>query len=69
MQVIQLQIALTLEMKLEIDKINMSNKINKISKRIENLLNSNKTALLKQETILDSAYFDWKNGDITKEQY
>lgn len=69
LQVIQLQIALTLEMKQEIDKINMSNKINKISKRIENLLNSNKTALLKQETILDSAYFDWKNGDITKEQY
>jgi DNA invertase Pin-like site-specific DNA recombinase len=69
LKVIQLQIALALEMKQEIDKINHSNKVNKLSSRIENLLNTNKNTLLKQETILDSAYYDWKNGDITKEQY
>lgn len=69
LKVIQLQIALSIEMKQEIDRINRSNKINKLSDRMENLLNTNKNSLLKQETILDSAYYDWKNNDITKEQY
>lgn len=69
LKVIQLQVALAVTMNEQIEEIKKSNKINNISTRIEKLLVSNNTALVKQEIILDSIYFDWKNGDITREQH
>lgn len=69
LKLIQFQISLAVSMSEQIEKINRSNKINTISSRIEKLLSSNQVELKKQENILDSIYFDWKNEDITREQY
>lgn len=69
LKVIQLQIALAISMKSEVEKIKRSKKINTVSDRIEKLLLTNQDTLLRSEQLLDSAYYDWKNGDITREQY
>jgi len=69
LKVIQLEVALAISMDKQVEAIKRSSKINNISTRIEKLLVSNNTALVKQETILDNIYYDWKNGDITREQH
>lgn len=69
LKVIQLQIALAVDMKEQVDKINKMDKVNRSSKRLEDLLKSSKISLTKQETIQDNLYMDWKNGDITREQH
>lgn len=69
LKAIQLQVALAINMKAQVDKITKSEKVNRSSKRIEELLISNKTALTKQEDILDSLYFDLKKDLIDSEQY
>ena len=69
LKAIQLQVALAVDMKEQVDNINKMGKVNNTSIRIEKLLKDNQTALLKQENIQDNLYIDWKNGDISKEQH
>lgn len=69
LKMIQFQVSLAVSMNEQIAQINRSDKIVNLSERIENLLNSNSLELKKQENILDSGYFDWKTGEITREQY
>lgn len=69
LKIIQLQIAISISMKEEIEKIKRSDKINTVSDRIEKLLSSNQTELANSQKLLDASYYDWKNGDISREQY
>lgn len=69
LKAIQLQIALSVDMKEQVKAINQMEKVNHSSKRIEDLLKSNQIALTKNENIQDNLYLDWKNGDISQEQH
>ena len=69
LKVIQSQIALVIDLQSIVEKINEEPAINKQSLRINQLLESGKQAFAKEEGILDASYYDWKNGDISKEQY
>jgi len=66
---IQMQISLVANMQSIVDEINKLPVINKHSSRVQQLLESSQQALSREENILDSSYYDWKNGDISREQY
>ena len=69
LKIIQKQISLVEGLKLKVEKINKTPMTNKKSKRIEQLLENSKRAFVKEEKLLDASYYDWKNGDISREQY
>ena len=52
-----------------VEEINLKPTINKHSTRLNQILEGSQQALSKEEQILDSSYYDWKNNDISKEQY
>ena len=69
LKAIQLQIALAVNLREQVNAIHKMEKVNHSSKRIEDLLKSNQIALTKNENIQDNLYLDWKNGDISQEQH
>lgn len=52
-----------------VEQINQNSNINTKSSRLEKMIESTKKEMEKMEHIFDSSYYDWKNDDITKEQY
>jgi ElaB/YqjD/DUF883 family membrane-anchored ribosome-binding protein len=69
LKTIQAQVSLVIDLQGVVEKINRQPAINKQSLRINQLLESSQQAFEREERILDSSYYDWKNGDISKEQY
>lgn len=69
LKVIQTQINTVINLKDIIEKINQQPNINKNSVRLNANLENIKKEISKTEHIIDSAYIDWKNEDISKEQY
>lgn len=52
-----------------IEQIKQEPSINENEKRISKLLKQKEKEITKNKTNLDSVYFDWKQGNITKEQF
>lgn len=66
---IQFQIDNVINLKKIVDSINQRPVIKNQSSRIEELLKHTKEQIEKTDHLLDSSYYDWKNNDISKEQY
>ena len=66
---IQSQIGLVVGLQSIVEEINNRPEINKQSLRINQMLENCQSEFEKETQILDSSYYDWKNGDISKEQY
>ena len=69
LKTIQSQIALVGDLQSLVKKINQQPVVHKESLRIKQLLEKNQIAIDKAERLLDARYYDWKNDDISKEQY
>lgn len=69
LKVIQSQISLIIDIKAIVEKINEQPQISNQSDRLDQLMRNIKKDIDKTEHIFDSTYIDWKNGDISKEQY
>lgn len=69
LKAIQLQITFVLDLQQLIEKINLNEAVCNKSSRIEKALEDNEKEIEKEEYHLDLSYYDWKNGDISKEQY
>jgi len=69
LKAIQIQVSLVANLQSIVEEINQKTVINKHSTRINQLLENSQQLLAKEEQILDSSYYDWKNNDISKEQY
>jgi len=67
--VIQAQVGLVADLQAIVEEINQRPEINRQSLRINQLLENCQREFEKTERVLDSSYYDWKNGDISKEQY
>ena len=67
--VIQSQIALVANLLVIIEEINGHPEINRQSLRINQLLENCQREFEKETHILDASYRDWKNDDISREQY
>lgn len=69
LDVIKSQINLAINLKTMVDKLSSRKGINKKSQRLDKMIESIKAQIEKTEHIYDSSYIDWKNDDISKEQY
>ena len=69
LSVIQSQIALVESLQAIVEEINKRPEINKQSLRINQLLENCQREFDKETKLLDTSYYDWKNGDMSKEQY
>jgi len=69
LQALQVQLALVDDLALVIDRINKSPRINNQSNRLSAMLKHHEEEHAHLTKISDSLYMDWKNGDITKEEY
>lgn len=69
LQSIQMQIKLVSDLQSVVEKVNQNKSVNNQSSRIDKLINNNEQQIAKETKILDESYYDWKNGDISKEQY
>jgi DNA invertase Pin-like site-specific DNA recombinase len=67
--VIQAQIGLVADLQSMIEEINERPEISKQSLRINQLLDDCQREFEKETHLLDVSYHDWKNGDISREQY
>ena len=66
---IQAQIGLVADLQSIVEEINGRPEINRQSLRINQLLENCQREFERETRLLDSSYLDWKNGDISKEQY
>ncbi len=69
LKAIQLQIKLIIDLQAIVSSINQKTDINNQSVRLEQMISSITKEMDKTQNIFDSSYYDWKNGDISKEQY
>ena len=69
LQVIQSQISLVADLQAIVEEINERPEINRQSLRINQLLENCQKDFDRETRVLDASYYDWKNGDISKEQY
>lgn len=69
LEVIQSQIDIIIDMQAIVQKINEQPHVSNQSNRINQLVKNVKHEIDRTEHIFDSSYVDWKNGDISKEQY
>ena len=69
LKVIQTQISLVNDLQLIISDINQSPIVNNQSDRINQLYSNTVQEIEKTEHLIDASYYDWKSGDISKEQY
>ena len=67
--VLQAQIGLVADLQSIVEEINDRPEINRQSLRINQLLENCQREFEKETMILDSSYYDWKTGDISREQY
>jgi len=66
---IQKQIEVLSQLTEVIEEINKAPVVENKSKRLETLLKLRTQELEKSESVVTELYLDWKNGDITREQY
>ena len=66
---IQKQIEVLSRLTQVIEEINKAPVVENKSKRLETLLKLRTQELEKSESVVTELYLDWKNGDITREQY
>ena len=69
LSVIQAQIGLVANLQSIVEEINERPEINRQSLRINQLLENCQREFEKETHLLDASYHDWKNGDISREQY
>lgn len=69
LKTIQAQVKLVIDLQLIVDKINKQPNINNQSIRLNQMIQHAEREIKKAQHILDSSYYDWKNNDISKEQY
>jgi hypothetical protein len=69
LKVIQSQISLIADLQTIVEEINEHPEINRQSLRINQLLENCQKDFDRETRVLDASYYDWKNGDISKEQY
>lgn len=67
--VIQKQVELVEQLEEVLNNINLTPTIQTKSTRLEHLLNLREQELEKIENLISGLYMDWKNEDITREQY
>jgi len=69
LKVIQAQINLVIDLNSIIEKINQKPEVKNDTVRLKQRLEEIKHEIEKTERIFDSSYYDWKNEEISKEQY
>ncbi len=69
LQAIKVQISLIDNLGQIIDQINKSPRVNNQSSRLNAMLKHHEAEHAKLTKISDALYADWKNGDITREEY
>jgi len=69
LRVIQSQISLVADLQAIVGEINERPEVNRQSLRLNQLLENCQRDFEKETRVLDASYYDWKNGDISKEQY
>lgn len=69
LKVIQSQINLVIDLQAIVEKINCQPIINNQSIRLNQMIENVKKEIAKAEHIIDGSYYDWKNDEISKEQY
>jgi ElaB/YqjD/DUF883 family membrane-anchored ribosome-binding protein len=69
LEVIRKQIAMVIGLQALVDEINEQPHVDTQSVRINQLIENSHRAFAKEERLLDSSYYDWKEGEISKEQY
>ncbi|MCL2299573.1 MAG: DUF4368 domain-containing protein, partial [Firmicutes bacterium] len=67
--VIQAQIGLVADLQAIVEEINERPEINRQSLRINHLLENCQREFERETQLLDASYRDWKNADISREQY
>jgi len=67
--VVQAQIGLVTNLQAIVEEINERPEINRQSLRINQLLENCQREFERETQLLDASYRDWKNGDISREQY
>ena len=66
---VKVQVELVSSLKDIVEEINKSPNVRNESKRLASLQNTREKELAKVTAIKDSLYADWKNGDLTKDDY
>jgi len=69
LKTIQTQINLIANLQMIVEKINQKPVISNQSIRINSMLQNIQQELVHSERLIDESYYDWKNDDISKEQY
>lgn len=69
LETIRSQISLIVDMQSIIDKINKLPETSTKSSRLEKLIEDQKSEIDKTEKLIDMSYHDWKNDEISREQY
>lgn len=67
---IQEQISMVIDLKSIVDRISqLPNNPDIKSERLKSMYEHTETEIIKEEKIMDDSYYDWKNNDISQEQY
>lgn len=69
LETIKSQISLIIDMQSIINEVNKLPEIKTKSSRLEELIEEQKKELDRTERLIDASYRDWKNEDISREQY
>lgn len=69
LEVIKKQIAIVIDLKSIVETVSAQTNINNKSHRLEQMITNTKKQIEKTEHIYDVSYIDWKNEDISKEQF
>lgn len=69
LEVIKAQVDMVINLKTIVDKINQKSQISTKSQKLDKMIENTKKQIEKSEYLFDGAYVDWKNDEISKEQY
>lgn len=69
LKAVQVQINYVENLEAIVNEINKRPNVKNQSTRLNQLIEHTKTEIEKNKHLIDSFYFDWKNNDISKEQY
>lgn len=69
LKTVQSQISLIVDLHKIVEKINQQGRVPQQSDRIKELIESATHEIKKTERLIDASYYDWKNDEISKDQY
>ena len=69
LMILQQQIKLADRLSEEVERINSAPVVHRESKRLKLALKKSEKQLSEHSSAIDDLYLDWKNGDLTKEEY